>query len=148
MNPTETYTGLPPGYSPDLSKALPSAPVPPLPPLVPFHARVTMDTNARLPSTWRTGIGKKLTNRRIIELQREGFYGSGLKLPPLDAAKTCIQCKSTVNTRKLPFDYLPQPGQVYCKKCRLVHRERRDKEVEKSKRLKELVEQRREEEYV
>lgn len=138
---TETYTGLPPNYQLSPSSVASSFKVknpPMLPPLVSIAkiSKVTMDTSARLPSSWRSAIGKTLTNRRIAEYQREGMYGSGLKLPPLNQALPCCECKSHINTRKCPFDYLPKPG-VYCKKCLTKHRAERDKQLEENKRAKE-----------
>lgn len=140
---TETYTGLPAGYTPSATAtntAFPLAQPPALPPLHPIAVRVTMDTTARLPSTWRNGIGKTLTNRRIAEYQREGRYGSGLLLPPVDDAKPCCQCKSTINTRQCGFEYLPKSG-VYCKKCLAGWRVERDQKAELRKREQELFNQ-------
>lgn len=138
---TETYTGLPPAYSPSelarFNTFTRPTNQPPLPPLHPIRAHVTMDTAAHLPTSWRTGYGKSLTNKRITEYQREGRYGSGLKLPPLQHSLPCIQCKSTINTRKCPFDYLPKPG-VYCRKCIVGWRFERDKAIEAKKREREL----------
>lgn len=143
----ETYTGLPIGYSPvSTGHIIFTQPNPPMqPPLRSILAHVTMDTAARLPTSWRDGYGKPLTNKRIAEYQREGRYGSGLKLPPLDSAQPCISpgCKTTINTRKCDYGYLPKPG-VYCQKCLKGWRFERDKAVEVKRREKELFN----EEYV
>lgn len=123
-----------------LFRSLPSTglvSVPKLPPLQPIVARVTMDEHAYLPSTWRQAIGKRLTNRRIAEYQREGKYGTELKLPPLEHGRPCVGCKTKVNTRYFDYDYLPTAG-VYCKNCRLRHRDARDKEREQRARLREV----------
>jgi hypothetical protein len=111
--------------------------VPKLPPLQSITTKVCMDIDVHLPSTWRSAIGKTLTNRRIAEYQREGRYGSGLKLPPLDSAKPCIQCKSVINTRKMNYAYLPHAG-VYCPACRKEHKAKREKEREIRARLREV----------
>lgn len=122
-----------------------------LPPLIPIGltklGHVSLDPRIRLPSTWRTAIGPVLTNKRIAEYQREGRYGSNLVLPPLQTARPCCACNSTINTRYWSLDYLPKAG-VWCNKCRSIHRAKRDKETEQLKRLKELEQLRIVEEYV
>jgi hypothetical protein len=137
MTPTTTYTGIREEDYYGQHPPFPIANPPPLPPLKPIVAKVTMDTNAHLPSTWRQGFGKLLTNKRIIELQREGHYGSGLKLPPLNTSKPCCECGKKENTRFCSYEYLPKPG-VYCKQHIAVHRAERDKQVELRKKEKEL----------
>lgn len=98
-----------------------------------------MDPLAHLPSTWRQGIGKVLTNKRIIEYQREGRYGSALVLPPIKGPQ-CLGCQTTSNTRRYNYEYLPQAG-AWCKVCLDGHRVVRDKDRELKKKLKEAFEQ-------
>ncbi len=148
---TETYTGLPIDWN-EQAKLIQNGarrymplPLPKAqPPLVSISktglGKVSMDSAVHIKSGWPTQRGKTLTNRRIAELQREGYYGSGLKLPPLYTAKPCIECKTTVNTCQCDFSYLPVKG-VYCIKCRKVHREAALKEKELSKAMREAFKQ-------
>lgn len=63
---------------------------------------VTSDPSVRLPSTWKQGIGKVLTNCRIKVLQ--------------DKTALCLKCfgKSGVSIRK--GRHLPKHG-YYCHQC-------------------------------
>lgn len=99
---------------------------------------VTMSLSVHIRSSWPTPVGPRLTDRRITELQREGWYGSGLKLPPKEDARPCCECESRVNTRYMDYSYLPKPG-VYCRVHRLHYKDIRDREREAAKAWKERV---------
>lgn len=133
----------------DITKYVPHARPQKLPPLVPLQVHVTMDTTAHLPSTWRQAVGKRLTSHRIAQYQREGWYGSGLKLPPTGSRGPCTapHCKQVANTRYMDYGYLPKPG-VYCRKCREAYRLDALKQKEQSKAEKEAFLKAIEAEYV
>lgn len=148
---TETYPGLPidwnniaPTIQNGARRYMPLPMPKAQPPLVSISqtglGKVSMDTTVHIRSGWPQQRGKALTNRRIAELQREGRYGSGLKLPPLDNAKPCCECKTKVNTRQCDYAYLPKCG-VYCAGCRTKHREVMLKAKDELKREKELFKQ-------
>ena len=42
--------------------------------------KVTMNEHVRLPSTWRDGIGKKLTDAAIKRYEKQGRYGEEFRL--------------------------------------------------------------------
>ena len=89
---------------------------------------------------WKAPRGKLLTNRRIRDYQKEGYYrhmGPGYVIPPTEG-EPCLGCKTTKNTRKCPFDYLPAKG-YWCSACRTQHREQHLKDKEESRRMKELM---------
>ena len=88
-------------------------------------------------STWRTeGSGKALTNRRIAQYQREGWYGPAARERALKVSRTMrahavFRCKCGVSeeVRFLTYSYLPQSG-YYCPRCLAQYRRQRDLEKE------------------
>lgn len=101
---------------------------------------VSHDPGVRFPSTWRQPVGKPLTSRRITELQREGYYGAALKLPPKVDARPCLHCKSTINTWWMAYGYLPTCG-VYCSLCRKAFKDEGLKAKEQRRAEREAFKQ-------
>ena len=97
---------------------------------------VCMDPHIHLASTWRTGVGKLLTNRRIRELELEGYYG---KERQLRAHKKVLltrrgdpiacACGEAIGVKFLRWSYLPKAGH-YCPKCVKRFQAERDREAE------------------
>lgn len=88
-----------------------------------------------IPSTWRDPIGKLLTNRRINQLIREGYYGPTMKLPPPTRGK-CLGCGGFSGTKYVTYNYLPSWG-IWCPGC--IDKIRREIELEKelNRRIRE-----------
>ena len=97
----------------------------------------TSESKVPIRSTWRTeGTGKRLTNRRIAQYQREGYYGEAAREKALKVSRTLrahavFRCKCGVSeeVRFLTYSYLPQSG-YYCPRCLAQYRRQRDLERE------------------
>lgn len=114
-----------------------------LPPMVSFKVKVCMDPKVHLPSTWRMGKGKPLTNRMIAEYQREGKYGSELKLPPIHPDAVCAikgcNCKLGLRKANPLISWVPVQGAIYCKNHWAIFRTDKDKEKSREKELQERI---------
>lgn len=100
---------------------------------------VTKDPPVRFPSTWKSAIGKPLTNARITHWAKQGRYGPTMQQTALAKEKrvvrlldkdSCTLCgRVTKENRYLRYFYLPKSG-VYCPVCLATLRQERDKEKE------------------
>lgn len=93
-------------------------------------------------STWKGETGKLLTNRKIAQYQREGWYGEAAKEMALKVSRVLrehavFRCKCGVSeeVRFLTYSYLPQSG-YYCPRCLAQYRRQRDLEQELKRRVK------------
>jgi len=93
-------------------------------------------------STWKTETGKRLTNKRIAQYEREGWYGKARQEKALKVSRTIrahavFRCKCGVNeeVRFLTYSYLPQSG-YYCPRCLAQYRRQRDLEHELKVRVR------------
>lgn len=109
---------------------------------------VPKDPCLHIRSTWRDPIGVPLTNRRILNRTKEGWYGETAKLAALKKIKLSTpvksgfvercECGTQLGVSYLSFKYLPKPG-FYCPACRLKHRALHDKDEEREKEFNKRV---------
>lgn len=105
---------------------------------------VTMDPRCHLPSTWRDAIGAVLTNRKINEYTKIGYYGIQAK----EKAQAKIATKNGIiyrcgcgrmdGVRFLRYNYLPKPD-WYCKACLAEYQKQRDLEDSLKNKWKEAA---------
>ena len=98
---------------------------------------ITLDPSVHIGSGWRQPIGKLLTNRRILELQRQGFYGrraqeiatASLVRRNKDgtASPQACACGEILGVKFYNYSYLGH-AQHLCRKCLEVKRAEHDRE--------------------
>lgn len=111
--------------------------------------RITMDPSVHIGSTWkRLYIGKRLTDRRIRELELLGYYGKERQLRAdrrvtltRNGVPMACSCGQVLAVKFLRWAYLPKSG-WYCPACVAVHRAARDREREQHRRWLEAMAER------
>lgn len=109
---------------------------------------VCMDPHIHFRSPWPSvAVGKTLTNRRIRELELEGYYG---KERQLRAHKRVLltrkgdpvlcACGEAIGVKFLRWSYLPKSGH-YCPKCVRAARALRDREAEERRAWQSRMEE-------
>jgi hypothetical protein len=103
-----------------------------------------MDPRVHVRSTWRDPIGTLLTNRRILERMRQGWYGPQLqeKAKARATLRTAYvfrcACGIAEDVRFLHYSYLPQAG-WYCPRCLAKYRKENQQEKELKRRYHEAA---------
>lgn len=106
-------------------------------------------THVPIRSTWRDPIGPMLTNRRIAQHIREGWYGEGRRRKQLEkdyqrAARTdivfrCPGCGTDKAVRFIRYSYMPKAG-YWCNACREIHRSNAERDAKLTREFKARVE--------
>lgn len=98
--------------------------------------------NTPIRSTWKTETGKPLTNRRIADYQRQGYYGKAMQEQTLRVTRHLresvvfrCECGVSEEVRFLRYAYLPKAGH-YCPRCLAVYKRQRDLDAELNKRVR------------
>lgn len=106
-------------------------------------------------SSWRDPIGHLLTNRRIAQRAREGYYGEAARVRELErSAKRPVHCDmvfrcpcGSTDVRYYRWSYLPKAG-YYCEHCRAAYRGNVERETRLNRELTQRVKQQIMERYV
>jgi len=105
-----------------------------------------LDLRPSIRSTWRDAIGPVLTDRRITNRQKQGWYGEKAKQQALSRSRTkmpdgvLVRCKCGETKAVAYFDYLylTAPG-FYCPACLEQQRLSRPVRMTKEERFNALI---------
>lgn len=97
-------------------------------------------------STWRDPIGPVLTDRRILNRQKQGWYGEHAKQQALACSKTLMphgvivrcSCGENRGIKHYTFKYLEKPG-FYCPACLEQQRLTQPKRLSKEEKFNALI---------